>query len=300
MPRASPATSKRKHRRQRSSQCAPKPSEKASETPAAAHRPIPDDPQVLVINLPRRPDRLLSMQAFGWGLPLHIIAAVDGLELSWDAAPVTGFVTKRAIKRAVDAVENLVPTVDDASHSFSPHLTLGAVACALSHRQAWTRIVERSRWAIIVEDDLYAVDHAFAERVVSAVEALPSNWGLMYLGHHMPNACLGTPDRCFAPVPRAERHGLVTGLFAYAVSPRGARILLRKTKALHEQVDAQVAAIDWSACKSACFVPSAPRGDVPCLALAEESGDSDVQTYAKEGGFLTHAVAPERFEDDFR
>ena len=59
-----------------------------------------------------------------------------------------------------------VPTICRASGSFSPHLTLGAVGCALAHRAAWERLAASTShdWALIAEDDLHAVAQPFASR----------------------------------------------------------------------------------------------------------------------------------------
>ncbi len=77
--------------------------------------------------------------------------------------------THRATHRAMQArwaSSREVPTICRASGSFSPHLTLGAVGCALAHRAAWERLAASTShdWALIAEDDLHAVAQPFASR----------------------------------------------------------------------------------------------------------------------------------------
>ena len=119
----------------------------------------------LVINLARREDRLAAVRRLEWGgVQLARLEAVDGSRLSWDGLVADGSVEARAAEQARWASERDVPTICRATGSFSPHLTLGAVGCALSHRAAWERLAGSGHeWALVVEDDAHAVADRFAQ-----------------------------------------------------------------------------------------------------------------------------------------
>lgn len=79
-----------------------------------------------------------------WQLPLERLAAVDGRSLSWETLLREGTLTKEAGEEAAFAEEKQLPTICSHTGSFSPHLTLPAVGCALSHRKAWERIAKQA------------------------------------------------------------------------------------------------------------------------------------------------------------
>ena len=199
----------------------------------------PPPPTVFVINLARRPDRRERTLGLPWGMAVEVVEAVDGRLMTWDDKDVVACVTKRAISRARDAADAMVPTVD--GDSFSEHLTLGAVGCAMSHRKAWAEIARRKTWGVVAEDDvLHLADH-FATRLQRMVgDELPANWGMAYLGYHTPQLKVASEGVDVAMRHATPRDGLVTGLYAYALSAKGARLLLRKTERLYTQVDVQV------------------------------------------------------------
>lgn len=111
---------------------------------------------------------------------------------------------------------------------------------------------------------------------------------MLYLGFHSPSPRL---EGEFKPRPYQGRtDGLITGLFAYAVSPEGARLLLKRTAKLREQVDSQISnSIPWETVNASqrCFVSETGSA----LVLAPESGESDVQSYAGQGGFRPHPTS---------
>ena len=116
-------------------------------------------PLTLVINLQRRGDRLRKLRGVLRGRlsTWEIIEAVDGRVLSWkDAAP---HLTAKALADAQWAEKKQVPTICQRTGSFSPHFTLSAVGCALSHRKAWQHLAgsKEHDWALILEDDIACV-----------------------------------------------------------------------------------------------------------------------------------------------
>lgn len=254
--------------------------------------------EVHIINLDRRRDRWLRVQKLPWKLPIRRESAIDGRSLTWETPMVKDLVAPASLKMAKTATTNRVPTVD--GFSFSPHLTLGAVGTALSHRAVWKKIAARNAPAIVVEDDVDGIASQFASEVKEAIQSL-QEWGLLYLGYHTESQ-LSRANNRFHPVPyESKKHGLITGLFGYAVSPTGAKLLLKKTNKLREQIDSQISMIDWEAVPAhqRCFVGQKTVGKPrAALIVAPESQNSDVQTYV-DSFFRPHFDAPHRFLDSF-
>ncbi|KAL1495348.1 hypothetical protein AB1Y20_016718 [Prymnesium parvum] len=130
---------------------------------------------VLAINLDRRADRFARLSSLDWQqLDLERLSAVDGKTLQWDALVQDGIVAPEAAAEAWYAEEHHLPTICTKSGSFSPHLTLAAVGCALSHRRAWERISTQSacEWGLVLEDDVNQVAPDFADHL-REVRSLP-------------------------------------------------------------------------------------------------------------------------------
>ena len=238
----------------------------------------PPMPHVFVINLKRRTDRLMAVRKCIL-TPFEVVEAVDARTLTWDS--VSSFVTIRALKKSQRAESMRVPTVDHREQTLSDHLTLGAVACAMSHRKTWHLVVERALpYAVICEDDLDGAAMGFSDRMRAALDTLPANWTLAYIGYHDGRCVVDTMRRfAFRAIGKTE---LLTGLFGYAVSSLGAKTLLDKTRRLHTQLDVQVASMGIPAvyCPVQCQT----------LVTAPESGDSDVQTYAGQCDYRAHST----------
>jgi GR25 family glycosyltransferase involved in LPS biosynthesis len=187
-----------------------------------------------------------------------------------------------------------VPTLDRTvarAESFHPHLTLGAVGCALSHRHAWVQVVQDAMPAVVLEDDA-AVCDGFAARVAAVLAALPQTFDFVYLGWHggprmAPGAGTAAPPQVR---PYAARDGLMTGLFGYLVSPKGARALLDATRFLHTQLDVQLS--NYFAMDAVYVL------DAGVLVQSAESA-SDVQTLAGTDNWLPHTNAPDEYHDRF-
>lgn len=108
-------------------------------------------------------------------------------------------------------------------------LTRGQIACFLSHRKAWKKIVdEQLPTALILEDDCDLIPHPDTLRYIDRVvtEELNFPWELLYLGRN-PALCKhqGDPIR-----PHLVRTGKTWGLFAYAITLEAATMLLQSTE----------------------------------------------------------------------
>jgi hypothetical protein len=102
-------------------------------------------PLGLTINLERRSDRLQAMRQLPIGVPWERLDAVDGRKLTWADAAAQGVLHKDALRDGQWAEREAMPTICRRTGSFSPHLTLGAVGVALSHRKAWQMLVDSER-----------------------------------------------------------------------------------------------------------------------------------------------------------
>jgi GR25 family glycosyltransferase involved in LPS biosynthesis len=245
----------------------------------------------VAINLDRRPDRLAALgrldELRGW----ERLAATDGRELSWRALADDGLVHADAIREAQWAEQHSVPTICRATGSFSPHLTLSAAGCALSHRRAWQRLRQSGReWALVLEDDISAVAPCFADKVDALARALPSTWQVCWLGYHESTGRLlpaaAPPEFCELP-PRAA----ITGLFGYLLRASAAARLLAPGAVfpLRHQVDVAVCGFRFAA---AARFALAPRGVLLAAPKSEEGAcDTDVQTLGAAGR-SAHAALP--------
>ena len=80
-----------------------------------------------------------------------------------------------------------MPTICRKTGSFSPHLTLAAAGCALSHRKAWETLLAdpKAEHALIMEDDLSAIAPNLKDKLQQLLQsALPRTWQLCFLGFH--------------------------------------------------------------------------------------------------------------------
>jgi hypothetical protein len=123
-----------------------------------------------------------------------------------------------------------VPARAGKTDSFSPHLTLGGVGCALSHRRAWERIAgqKANKWGLVLEDDVSAIAVNFADqlrkivrrRAVPAAPAaytlLPAACCLLHLAYCLLQAASHV-GALLPGVPRVKRHAHPPGRRALAV-----------------------------------------------------------------------------------
>lgn len=227
------------------------------------------------------------------GMDITRIEAVDGKDLQWSSPQVNSFVTGRAKRDAMNAEKRNIATVDDTIDSFSPHLTLGAVACALSHRKTWETVVADNRPCLVIEDDVFGISPDIHSGVYRILNSLPKNADMCFVGHHMTNAVLVNEKRPFEFKKKDEtRARTVTGMFSYILTPKGARKLLKVTATLSTQLDVQ---ISNQSHELEVFIPSRRGSTTPCLVLAPESQESDVQTYVSNG-FVSHDNIPKALE----
>ena len=236
-------------------------------------------PLTLVINLQRRGDRLRKLRGVLRGRlsTWEIIEAVDGRVLSWkDAAP---HLTAKALADAQWAEKKQVPTICQRTGSFSPHFTLSAVGCALSHRKAWQHLAgsKEHDWALILEDDIACVSVDLEGAVERCVASLPSSWQFCMVGYHESTGHLHTPEMRMR-VSELGPDESQTGLFGYLLRKSAAQELLtdRQVWPLSHQIDVQLGRRNWRPMSHFAISPDSVLVHSP---KSEESdGDTDVQT----------------------
>ena len=232
------------------------------------------DLMVRVLNLKRRPERLEAITAvLGPHAELRWapMAAFDGEDLDWTSIVTQGHVTRSAAEEGARGCA----TVCTSTGCFSPHLTLGAVGCALSHRAAWQELVASDRaWALVLEDDVDAVSHDLVDCLVELLRRgkLPSTCKLCYLGSHEHSRAVRSGYGRLI-VREMDVWEQSTGLFGYLVSRRGAAQLLGpRLFPLSEQLDVAVSELQWSPGERYCVAFDAPLVTSP----RSESGATDV------------------------
>ncbi len=248
----------------------------------------------IAINLDRRTDRLQALRRHealrGW----ERLAASDGRDLSWDALQADGLVHAAAVREARWALAHRVPTICRATGSFSPHLTLSAVGCALSHRRAWERLHSHGAdWALVIEDDVCAVAPLFVQKLLALVRQLPSSWEVCWLGYHESSGTLLPAAAPPAFVELAARVA-ITGLFGYVLRRSAAARLLHNSSGvfpLRHQVDVVLCAARLGPATKFAV----PADAVLLAAPKSEEGacDTDVQTLG-EPRVRAHDQLPSR------
>lgn len=129
-----------------------------------------------VINLDRMPTRMTSfidrLQHTDMRVMAPIrIAAVDGKKLN-----LAELVTPEAL-REIERAERV------GYRERHYELTRGAVGCALSHRNAWAKLLQSDKnIALVCEDDAELEPNALTE-LTASLAVVPPDWDLLLLGY---------------------------------------------------------------------------------------------------------------------
>ena len=149
----------------------------------------------LYINLARRPDRRekllgkLAVSNAELRRQIRRIDAVDGRWLRLLDDAVAEIVDEYALDKARHARRRGAYTIVHSGGRllhFDNHLTVGGIACAMSHRLALQALVSHptAKWGIILEDDILEVVPRVEEVVAKAISNLPEDWDALFLGYH--------------------------------------------------------------------------------------------------------------------
>ncbi|CAJ1440700.1 unnamed protein product, partial [Effrenium voratum] len=244
----------------------------------------------LYINLARRTDRrerlqkLLATSNAPLAARLERVEAIDKQALTLEDEIVTDAVAYRALERARRAEEEEHYTIvhDEEGNlvHFDDHLTLGGIACALSHRLALQRIAEHptAEWGLVMEDDVNAVVPRADLAIAKLLSQLPDDWDAVCLGYHDPRGRVhpaAAETEADVEVEVLESQGHVFGLGAWMVRKEAAQELVANAFPIESQVDYTLT--NWLARHRRLWKVD-PTNLLFYAPSSEEEMDSDVQT----------------------
>lgn len=162
----------------------------------------------MVINLDRSQDRWSRMQQQiqAIGLSVERVTAVDAQAM------------------APEEIASHVPTVDDPSKVVYPReLKPGEVACFLSHRKCWQRLVDSGeRWGLIFEDDVTLSPKFLA--FAASENWIPEEAQLLHFGLCHESEMVDATSQCERMI-EGRKYELIrqikpflSGAFAYLIS----------------------------------------------------------------------------------
>ena len=124
--------------------------------------------KILVVSVPRFTNRHERVKQSLEGLPFEFFLGADKLQLNYDKAKADGTYDEQRAKKL---------------QRQGKALNLGEIACSLSHRNLYAAIIENG-WekVLILEDDVLPIIENMHE-LPAAMEELPENWELVYLGY---------------------------------------------------------------------------------------------------------------------
>eukprot|EP00913_Durusdinium_trenchii_P035114 g32848.t1 len=247
----------------------------------------------LYINLDRRADRKGRLEKLlaqrNGPLLAKLERAIDKEALSFDDEMVLDAVSPSALERARRAMEEDHYTVihDEEGNlvHFDDHLTLGGIACALSHRKALRRIAEHptAEWGLVLEERACRGRRGPPWTSVLVTRAdLPDDWDAVCLAYHdeqgrvHPSAV--NYEESYDGVRVLASPGHVFGLGAWMVRKEAALQLVEHAFPIQSQVDYTLTS--WLAQFRRRLWKVDPRNLLFYCPSSEEEMDSDVQTMA--------------------
>lgn len=203
--------------------------------------------RIYVLTLRRATDRHPALARTLAGLGYELVFGVDKADLDLADLEARGIYDDRAARRA---------------HRHGRGVTLGHVACVLSHASIWRRIAEeRHRRVLVLEDDAEPIPESI-ESTEAVLAQLPPTFELAYLGYNLHErvtfrkrldqaayVALGaarlirwTPREALNLLPRPysrnlRRAGRHDYTHAYALTPSAARKLIASQQPVTLNVD---------------------------------------------------------------
>jgi glycosyl transferase family 25 len=211
--------------------------------------------KIYIISLDKTPERYERTKKIieATNLPIEYLrlSAVDGKKskLINSATGETILGSELATNQKLLNGEFEVICADDFTGDFKPlHLVnqtfsmprkAGEIGCACSHRKVWMEIIKKGyKNVLVLEDDIDLIDH-FKERLALAVEDLPHDYDLMFLGW------FGSRKNCdanFKKLSLAKTLDLILSAEAYLITIDAAKKLLNDThiKDVGTQIDREM------------------------------------------------------------
>jgi glycosyl transferase, family 25 len=206
--------------------------------------------RIYVLTLRRATDRHPVLARTFAGLRYELVYGEDKVDLSRADLEARGMYDDGAARRA---------------HRHGRGMTLGHIACVLSHARIWRKIVDEGHERVLVlEDDAEPIPEAI-DSAAAVLEQLPRTFELAYLGYNLhekitlrrrldqalyvalgaarlirwtPREVLNLLPRPYAP--NLRRAGLHDYTHAYALTPSAARKLLAAQSPVILNVDSGI------------------------------------------------------------
>jgi glycosyl transferase family 25 len=124
--------------------------------------------KIFVVSIPRFADRHERVKKNLEGVSFDLFWGADKLALNYDAVKTNGTYDEQRAKKL---------------QRQGKALNLGEIACSLSHRMVYEEMV-KNNWKkiLILEDDVLPIAENL-EHLPAAIEELPNDWELVYLGY---------------------------------------------------------------------------------------------------------------------
>lgn len=115
-------------------------------------------------------------------------------------------------------------------------LTYGSLACALSHYFIYQECRKSQKPFLVFEDDII-IDHDFDLNLTNVLLQIQNkDYDIVYLGYNEIPGFVKTKVDDVISKPK----GLITGLYGYIVSPKGAQKLIDSIFPLNKQIDSSI------------------------------------------------------------
>lgn len=179
----------------------------------------------LVINLKRSSDRwrVVSQELEKFHLPFERIEAVDG----------------QALEKSM--LNSLVPPLDDISKICCPRaLSSSEIACFLSHKKCWQKLVDSNEnWALIMEDDIKVSDRAL--KFIENPDWIPDGVHILQL-HIWRTPWKAKVSKKYFPLDEdgdlyIPLHPAALGAQAYLISKKAAQEAIKMSPKISAPVD---------------------------------------------------------------
>jgi len=256
---------------------------------------------------------------------LERIEAVDGRNISLDDPALEQVVELSVLEHARRAKDlGIYTVIHDAENllvHFDDHLTEGAIACAMSHRNALERIASHptADWGLVLEDDVSVVVPEVDRVIARILQRLPSDWQAVYLGYHHddgkphPAGLRSAPTQVItkADIVDAEVGGLYGqcwGLFALMVRKEAAQLLVDNLFPLDTQVDGAISNMLFRSFGPGRVFKVMPEELLFYSSCSEEAQDTDIQTmvsqdsvveeYGSWGSYMQQTKRPSNYGYD--
>jgi glycosyl transferase, family 25 len=124
--------------------------------------------KILVVSVPRFTDRHEKLQESLAGLQYDFFWGADKLKIDYDTAKTDGTYDEQKAQKL---------------QRQGKVLNLGEIACSLSHRNVYAAMIENGWEKVLILEDDVLPNLENLEQLPAALEELPENWELVYLGY---------------------------------------------------------------------------------------------------------------------